>query len=69
MLDERATSDPEFERELRSIIDEARQAGVDIGSVTQVVWGNQNVQAAGLVDSQVNVSYGERAQDRASPPE
>lgn len=57
-LDARAEQDPAFADELRSLVAEAKGAGVDVETITQTIWGNQNVQAAGLTDSEVNVSYG-----------
>jgi hypothetical protein len=46
-----AQRDEEFRTELERLIGEARQAGVDVG-VSQTATGDQNVQAAGLVDSE-----------------
>jgi hypothetical protein len=52
-----AQRDEEFRTELERLIGEARRAGIEVGS-SQTATGNQNVQAAGLVDSEVRVSYG-----------
>ncbi len=55
-----ARRDEEFRTELERLIGEARRAGVEVG-ISQTATGNQNVQAGGLIDSEVRVSY-------ASPP-
>lgn len=60
LLDERADAVPELRRELEAMVIEARDAGVDVESVSQLAFGNQNVQSAGLVDSEVNVTFGAR---------
>ena len=52
-----AQDDEEFRTELERLIGEARGAGIEVG-ISQTATGNQNVQAAGLIDSEVNVSYG-----------
>ena len=52
-----AQRDEEFHTELERLIGEARQAGIEVGS-SQTATGDQNVQAAGLIDSEVHVSYG-----------
>ena len=57
-VDRAAEADPVLRRALESLVSEARSAGVDVESISQVAWGSQNVQAAGLVDSPVNVTYG-----------
>lgn len=59
-LDERAETFPEFRRELEALITEARNGGVDVESISQVALGSQNVLSAGLVDSEVNVTFGGR---------
>jgi hypothetical protein len=64
LLDERA-GDPEFRGELQALAEQARTAGVDVGSIIQAVMGDQNVQAAGLVDSEVNVTFGARPAPRS----
>ncbi|HEY7934886.1 MAG TPA: hypothetical protein VID48_13790 [Solirubrobacteraceae bacterium] len=60
LLDERAADDEVFRGELQELVEQARTAGVDIGSIVQVAVGDQNVQVAGLVDSEVDVSFGAR---------
>jgi hypothetical protein len=52
-----AQRDEGFRAELERMIGEARRAGVEVG-ISQTATGDQNVQAAGLVDSEVHVSYG-----------
>jgi hypothetical protein len=61
LLDERAAGDPEFRGELLALVEQARTAGVKVGSIIQVVVGDQNVQNTGLVGSEVNVSFGARS--------
>jgi hypothetical protein len=57
-VDRAAEADPVLRSGLESLVSEARSAGVDVESISQVAWGSQNVQAAGPVDSPVNVTYG-----------
>lgn len=59
VLDRRAETDAEFRSKLKSLVDEADRSGVDVGSIAQTVWGNQNVQAAAAVDSDITVTYGQ----------
>lgn len=58
-LDRRASIDEAFQFELKSFVDEAKAGGVDVGSIVQTAWGGQNVQNAGNVDSEINVTYGQ----------
>lgn len=58
VVDRRAAADADFRSELETLVHEARAEGVDVGSITQTVWGDQNVQVAGIVGSDVNVTYG-----------
>lgn len=58
VIDERVEGDAGLRSELEALVAQARGAGVDVERISQVAWGDQNVQAAGLVDSEVNVSYG-----------
>ena len=51
-----AQRDSAFRSELEELLADARKAGIDV--ISQAAIGDQNVQAAGLVDSEVNVSYG-----------
>lgn len=67
LIDERASADEALRRDLEALVEQARGEGVAVGSISQAAWGNQNVQAAGLVDSQVNVSYGDAP--KPAPPE
>ena len=55
VVDQRSADDPDLTDELRAIVDEARAAGVYTGSMS--AWGDQNVQAAGIVNSSINVNY------------
>jgi hypothetical protein len=58
VIDRHVGVDAGFGDELQKIVEEARAGGVDVASVTQVAWGNQNVQAQGVVGSTFTVSYG-----------
>jgi hypothetical protein len=55
-----AQRDEGFRSELERLIGEARGAGIEV-DISQTATGDQNVQAAGLIDSEVHVSY-------SSPP-
>ena len=57
-LDHRAAV-PGFRVELQALVDEARAAGVDIGSIGQSAWGNQNTQIAGVVGSIITATHGQ----------
>lgn len=67
VVDQRADTDPGFRAELESLVREARSDGVDVDSIAQVAVGDQNVQSADLVDSDVNVSYGSPPAHRPTP--
>jgi hypothetical protein len=58
VLDRRAESDSDFRAALEALVAEARSAGAAVGPITQTSWGNQNVQSAGVTDSEIHVSYG-----------
>jgi hypothetical protein len=58
VIDQRARDDLELRGELEALVAQARGGGVNVEKISQAAWGDQNVQAAGLVDSEVNVSYG-----------
>jgi hypothetical protein len=58
VLDSRAEADPEFRAGLERFVDEAKAGGVEVKSITQTAFGDQNVQVADVQDSSVNVSYG-----------
>jgi hypothetical protein len=57
VLDSRAEADPEFRVELERLVEEAKASGVDVKSITQTAFGDQNVQVADVQDSSVKVSY------------
>ena len=59
VLDGRADAEPSFRSELAALVEEARSGGVDVGSILQSAWGDQNVQSAGVVDSEITVTYGQ----------
>lgn len=67
LLDERTEGDPVFRDELQGLVEQARAAGVNVGSISQVAWGDQDVQIAGLVDSQVRVTFGSRPGEGRAP--
>jgi hypothetical protein len=58
VLDTRAEADPEFRAELQRFVDEAKTTGVDVKSITQQAFGDQNVQVADVHGSSINVSHG-----------
>ena len=59
VVDRRAEADPEFKSQVQQLVDDAKQQqGLQVGSIAQSAWGNQNVQAAGNQDTSVTVSYG-----------
>jgi uncharacterized protein YidB (DUF937 family) len=58
-IDQLAEAEPRFRDELRAWVRETREAGVDVESVSQSVWGNQNVQVAGVSDSDIAVTFGD----------
>lgn len=53
-----AQDDPTFATELRLLIEQAQQAGVDVPAVTQTAWGNQNVQITDVAGSDIRISFG-----------
>jgi hypothetical protein len=53
-----AELDPAFRCELEGLLAEARRSEVGIGTIVQTATGKQNVQTAGLVDSEVHVNHG-----------
>ena len=59
VVDARAADDDEFRVGLEALVAEARAGGVDVGSITQTLWGNQNVQSAVVTDSEITVTYGQ----------
>jgi hypothetical protein len=65
VVDRRAESDSDFRTALETLVAEARSAGAEVGPITQTSWGNQNVQSAGVTDSEIHVSYG----SPTSPPD
>ncbi len=56
---DRRAEDPGFRSELQGLVEQAQAAGVDVGSIVQTAWGDQNVQNAGVTGSTINVSYGQ----------
>lgn len=60
VIDRRAGADAEFRSELEALVKEAQAGGVDIGSIAQTAWGDQNVQIAGVEGSSINLTYGQR---------
>ena len=55
---DRLAADPGFRAELEALVSDARDAGVDVGAITQTAWGDRNVQIGGVSDSQIDVNYG-----------
>jgi hypothetical protein len=50
--------DDGFRAELEVLIAETQRSGVDVASVVQTAWGNQNVQIGGVTGSEIQVTYG-----------
>jgi hypothetical protein len=67
LLDERADAVPGLRRELEALVEDVRGAGIDVDSVSQTALGDQNVQAAGMVNSEVNVTFAAQPGERRSP--
>lgn len=59
VVNRRAKADREFRLHLMSLVEDAHRSGVDVGSLTQTAFGDQNVQASGVVSSEINVTYGQ----------
>jgi hypothetical protein len=57
-IDRRASTDEAFREELKAMVREAQDAGVDVRSASQVAWGHHNVQAANISDSDIRVTFG-----------
>jgi hypothetical protein len=64
LLDRRLEREPEFRREVGALVEEAKAAGVDVGSITQVAYGDQSPQFGNVVGGEVNISY----EGRGKPP-
>jgi len=57
-INRRAAADPGFRRELDRLVQEAKNDGVQVESVAQTAWGNQNVQNSHVAGSTITTSYG-----------
>jgi hypothetical protein len=68
LVDERSNASSELRRELEALVEEARSAGIDIDSISQVAIGKQNVQIAGSVNSDVSVDLGGAQAQAEAPP-
>lgn len=68
VLDQRSDADAEFRAALERLVTEARVEGVDVGSITQTAWGNQNVQTSGVANSEINVTFGQPSHPKPSEP-
>jgi hypothetical protein len=62
-----ARRDEEFRFELERLLTEARDAGIDV-DISQAAIGNKNVQATGIIGSEVHVSYSSLPPTRADRP-
>jgi hypothetical protein len=58
VLVRRAEADLEFRAELQRFVEQAENAGVEVKSITQSAFGDQNVQVADVHGSSINVSHG-----------
>ena len=59
VIDRRAAVDAGFRSELETLVDRAQAGGVDVGSIVQTAWGDRNVQSAGVVGSEIHITYGQ----------
>lgn len=48
-------TDTTWRAELESLVKEAKSAGVDVTSLTQSAWGNDNIQIGGVSGSTINI--------------
>lgn len=55
---DRLATDDEFRTGLEALVTEVEGAGVDVGSVVQSAWGNQNVQMTGIANSDIRANFG-----------
>ncbi len=58
VLNVRADADAGFRADLVALVEEARSAGVDIGSITQTAWGARNVPAVESLGSDTTTGRG-----------
>lgn len=56
VLDTYAEQDLGFGRDLEALVRESEAAGLDIGAVSQVAWGNNNLQITGVTRSSINLN-------------
>ena len=55
VVDGKATADAGFKAEVERLVEQAEQHGVDIKTITQNAWGNQNTQIADITGSTINL--------------
>lgn len=58
VIDARAATDAAFRTALEKLLADAERHGVEVKSLTQTAWGNQNVQVADVSGSAVTTSIG-----------
>lgn len=56
---DRLAQDAEFRAELEGLVAAAEDAGVRVDTITQVAWGDQNVQIGGVSGSRIDVRSGD----------
>jgi hypothetical protein len=66
-LDAHAAIDPSFRSELEALATEARDAGVNVDSITQIALGSGNIQIGHVADSEINVMRSQPTDDGAPP--
>ena len=54
-VDGKASTDTGFKAEVERLVEQAEQHGVDIKTITQNAWGNQNTQIADITGSTINI--------------
>lgn len=58
VLEDRAAGSTELRAEMQAIVEQFKGAGVRIGDIEQTAEGNENVQNAGIANSQITISRG-----------
>jgi len=58
VLGAHAAADAGFKADLERLVADAQQHGADVTTITQTVWGNQNVQNADITGSTITTNVG-----------
>ena len=57
VVDGKATADAGFKAEVERLVAQAEQQGVEVKTITQNAWGNQNTQIADVSGSTINIGW------------